>query len=151
METIEPLIAEHPVFKGLDPQYLTLMTGCATNVRFNQGEFINHDGDQADAFYLIRAGSVALDVFSPTKGEITFLTLREGELLGWSWLVPPYRVHGDVRAIQLTRAIKIDAKCLREKCAKDPQLELELYRRFVPIIVGRIEAMTMQLLDVYSD
>jgi CRP/FNR family transcriptional regulator, cyclic AMP receptor protein len=151
METIEPLLAEHPMFKGLDPQYLKLMTGCASNVRWNQGEFISHDGDQADAFFLIRAGSVALDVFSPTKGEITFLTLREGELLGWSWLVPPYRVHGDVRAIQLTRAIKIDAKCLREKCAKDPQLELELYRRFVPIIVDRIEAMTMQLLDVYSD
>jgi CRP/FNR family cyclic AMP-dependent transcriptional regulator len=151
METIERLLAEHPFFKGLDEQYIKLMTGCASNVRYNQGEFINRDGDEADAFYLIRAGSVALDVYSPAKGEITYLTLREGELLGWSWLVFPYRIHGDVRAIQLTRAIKIDAKCLREKCTKDPQLELELFRRFVPIIVDRVEAMTMQLLDVYSD
>lgn len=151
METIEPLLLEHPAFKGMDPKYISLMVGCASNVRYNQGDFISHDGDQADSFYLIRAGSVALDVFSPTKGAITFMTLREGELLGWSWLVPPYRVHGDVRAIQLTRAIRIDAKCLREKCAKDPQLEVELYRRFVPIIVDRIEAMTMQLLDVYAD
>jgi CRP/FNR family transcriptional regulator, cyclic AMP receptor protein len=151
METIERLLAEHPFFKGLDEQYIKLMVGCASNVRYNQGEFINRDGDEADAFYLIRAGSVALDVYSPAKGEITYLTLREGELLGWSWLVFPYRIHGDVRAIQLTRAIKIDAKCLREKCTKDPQLELELFRRFVPIIVDRVEAMTMQLLDVYSD
>jgi len=151
METIERLLAEHPFFKGLHEQYIKLLVGCASNVRFNQGEFINRDGDEADAFYLIRAGSVALDVYSPAKGEITYLTLREGELLGWSWLVFPYRIHGDVRAIQLMRAIKIDAKCLREKCTKDPQLELELYRRFVPIIVDRVEAMTMQLLDVYSD
>jgi CRP-like cAMP-binding protein len=151
METLEPILAEHPVFKGLDPQYIKLLVGCATNVRFNQGEFISRDGDQADEFYLIRAGAVALDVYSPTKGGITYLTLREGEVVGWSWLVHPYRIHSDVRVIQLTRAIKIDAKCLREKCIEDPQLELELYKRFVPIIVDRVEAMTMQLLDVYSD
>lgn len=151
METLERLLAEHPVFKGLDTSYIQLMVGCASNVRFNQGEFINRDGDEADAFYLIRAGSVALDVYSPTKGEITYLTVREGEVLGWSWLVPPFRVHGDVRAIQLVRAIRIEAKCLREKCTKDPRLELELYKRFVPIIVDRVEAMTIQLLDVYSD
>jgi len=151
METLERLLAEHPLFKGLDEQYIKLMVGCASNVRFNQGDFITRDGDDADAFYLIRAGAVALDVYSPTKGEITYLTLREGEVVGWSWLVAPYRTHGDVRAIQLTRALKIDAKCLREKCKADPRLELELYKRFVPIIVDRVEAMTMQLLDVYSD
>jgi CRP/FNR family cyclic AMP-dependent transcriptional regulator len=151
METLERLLAEHPLFKGLDDQYIKLMVGCASNVRYNQGDFISRDGDQADHFYLVRAGAVALDVYSPAKGEITYLTLREGDVLGWSWLVPPYRTHGDVRALQLTRALKIDATCLREKCKKDPQLELELYKRFVPIIVDRIEAMTMQLLDVYSD
>jgi len=151
METLEKLLAEHPLFKGLDPQYINLMVGCASNVRFGQGDFITRDGDPADEFYLIRAGAVALNVYSPTKGEITYLTLREGEVVGWSWLVPPYHVHGDVRAIQITRALKIDAKCLREKCKQDPQLELELYKRFVPIIVDRVEAMTMQLLDVYSD
>ncbi len=151
METLERLLAEHPLFKGLDEQYIKLMVGCASNVRFNQGDFIGRDGDQADVFYLLRAGAVALDVYSPTKGEITYLTLREGEVVGWSWLVPPYRLHGDARAIQLTRAVKIDGKCLREKCKADPKFELELYKRFVPIIVDRVEAMTMQLLDVYSD
>jgi len=151
METLERLLAEHPLFKDLDEEYLKLMVGCASNVRFNQGDFIARDGDQADEFFLLRAGAVALNVYSPTKGDITYLTLREGEVVGWSWLIPPYRVHGDVRAIQLTRAIRVDGKCLREKCKQDPRLELELYKRFVPVIVDRVEAMTMQLLDVYSD
>jgi len=151
METLERLLAEHPLFKDLDEEYLKLMVGCASNVRFNQGDFIARDGDQADEFFLLRAGAVALNVYSPTKGDITYLTLREGEVVGWSWLIPPYRVHGDVRAIQLTRAIRVDGKCLREKCKQDPRLEMELYKRFVPVIVDRVEAMTMQLLDVYSD
>ena len=150
METIEGLLAEHPVFKGLDSKYIALMVGCASNVRFNAGEFIVHDGDEGNEFFLIRHGSVALDVYSPTRGPITFLTLDPGEVICWEWLVQPYRVHGDARALELVRAIRIDAACLRRKFEEDHELERELLRRFVPIIVERVEALTMQLLDVYA-
>ena len=150
METIKPLLAEHPLFRDLEPQYLELLVGCARNVRFNPGEFMNRDGEESNSFYLIRHGSVALDVFSPAEGAITFLTLGPGDILGWSWLVAPYRHHFDSRVVELTRAVQIDAKCLRGKFDRDHELERELYRRFVPIIVERLEAMTMQLLDVYS-
>ncbi len=150
METIKPLLAEHPMFKDLAPQYLELMVGCASNVRFNEGDFINRDGEESNTFFLIRHGSVALEVSAPAQGTITFLTLGPGDVLGWSWLVAPYRGHFDARVVETTRAIQIDARCLREKCERDHELERELYRRFVPIIVERLEAMTMQLLDVYS-
>lgn len=93
---------------------------------------------------------MALEVAAPAQGAITFLTLGPGDVLGWSWLVAPYRGHFDARVMETTRAIQIDAKCLRQKCEQDHELERELYRRFVPIIVERLEAMTMQLLDVYS-
>ena len=151
METIERLLAEHPVFRGLDAKYVALISGCASNVRFNEGEIIQQDGDEGNEFYLIRHGSVALDVYSPTRGAITFLTLGPGELMGWEWLVPPFRVHGDARALELVRAIKMSAACLREKFKQDHELELELLHRFVPIMIERLEALTMQLLDVYAD
>lgn len=150
METIEGLLAEHPIFEGLDPRYTSLIVGCATNVRFNAGEFIVQDGDEGNEFYLIRYGTVALDVYSPTRGPITFLTLGPGEVMGWEWLVSPYRVHGDARALETVRAIKINGECLRGKFQADHELELELVRRFVPIIIERLEALTMQLLDVYA-
>ena len=150
METIEGLLAEHPVFEGLDEKYISLIVGCATNVRFNAGEFITHDGDEGNEFFLIRHGNVALDVYSPTRGPITFLTLGPGEVMGWEWLVSPFRVHGDARALDTVRAVKIDAGCLRGKFQRDHELERELLRRFVPIIIERLEALTMQLLDVYS-
>jgi len=150
METIEPLLAEHPIFQGIDPKYISLMVGCASNVRFNAGEFIVHDGDKDNEFYLIRHGTVALDVYSPTKGPITFLTLGPGEVMGWEWLVPPYQTQGDARALDLVRAVKIDATCLRAKFEHDHELELELLKRFVPIITERLKALTIQLLDVYA-
>ncbi len=150
METIEPLLAEHPIFAGLDPKYVLLITGCASNVRYNTGEVIQQDGDLGNEFFLIRHGSVALDVYSPSRGSITFLTLGPGEMMGWEWLVPPYRVHGDARALDTVRAIRIDAECLRRKFEADHELERELLKRFVPIMMERIEALTMQLLDMYA-
>jgi CRP/FNR family transcriptional regulator, cyclic AMP receptor protein len=150
METIESLLAEHPVFAGLDAKYVELMVGCASNVRYNAGEFITRDGGEGNEFFLIRHGSVALDIYSPTRGPITYLTLGPGEVMGWEWLVAPYRVRGDARSLELVRAIKINAECLRGKFQQDHELERELLRRFVPIIVERVEALTMQLLDVYA-
>ena len=150
MRTIEGLLAEHPIFQGLDSKYISLIVGCASNVRFNAGEFIMQDGSVANEFYLIREGTVALDVYSPTRGPITFLTLEPGEVMGWEWLMHPFRVHGDARALDTVRAIKIGAECLRGKFERDHDLERELLRRFVPIIIERVEALKLQLLDVYA-
>lgn len=150
METIEPLLAEHPVLKGLDKEHLQLIVGCASNVRFEPGSYIAHDGDESNEFFLVRHGSVAIEVYSPAKGAITINTVQAGELLGWEWLVWPYRVHFDARVLEQVRAIRIDGKCLRGKFANDPHLENAMLKRFVPIIVDRLEAVTMQLLDVYG-
>ena len=67
------------------------MGGCASNVRFEPGTFIFHEGEDADRFYLIREGKVALQICSDRRGPINILTLGEGDILGWSWLFPPYR------------------------------------------------------------
>jgi CRP/FNR family cyclic AMP-dependent transcriptional regulator len=150
METIEPLLAEHPLFKNMLPEYLKLLVGCAKNVRFNAGEMIFREGEAANALYLIRKGTVTLDVFVPERGPITITTLSDGDVIGWSWLIPPYRWHLDARAVELTRAITLDATCLRTKFEQDHELERELLRRYTPVIVERLKATIMQLLDLYS-
>ena len=150
METLERILIEHPFFKGLETQYLQLIIGCASNVRFNAGQFIFREGEEANQFYLIRYGKVALEIFSPNRGPITIQTLREGEVLGWSWLFPPYQWHFDARALELTRAIALDGECLRKKCEEDHNLGYELTKRFAQIIEQRLEFTRLQLLDVYG-
>ena len=150
METLERILIEHPFFKGLETQYLQLIIGCASNVRFNAGQFIFREGEEANQFYLIRYGKVALEIFSPNRGPITIQTLREGEVLGWSWLFPPYQWHFDARALELTRAIALDGECLRKKCEEDHNLGYELMKRFAQIIEQRLEFTRLQLLDVYG-
>lgn len=150
MEKFETLISEHPFFKGLEPRLLELIVGCSANVRFNAGEFIAHEGDPADKFYLIRHGRVALEVFVPGRGPITIETMHEGDVLGWSWLIPPYHAHFDARALDLTRAVSVDGKCLRTKCDNDPGLGYEVLKRFSQLIVHRLTATRLQLLDLYG-
>jgi CRP-like cAMP-binding protein len=150
METLEPVLAEHPFLKGLDPKHLHLIVGCASNVRFNAGEFIFREGEEANEFYILRHGKVALEVFSPERGPIIIDTLVEGEVLGWSWLIPPYIWHFDARAVELTRAIALDGKCLRTKCEEDHDLGYELLKRFAHIIEQRLQATRLRLLDVYG-
>jgi CRP-like cAMP-binding protein len=150
-ETVRRMLAENPIIRDLGDEYLDLITECSSIVRFNPGEFIIRAGEDADRFYLIRFGTVAIETFAPERGAIIVQTIGEGELLGWSWFIPPYKWHFDARAVELTRAIAVEAQLLREECDKDPHLGYLINRYISKVIGQRMEATRMQLLDVYGD
>jgi CRP/FNR family transcriptional regulator, cyclic AMP receptor protein len=150
METLEPILREHPFFAGLADDYLRLLTGCARNHRFEADDYLFHEGQPADEFFLIRHGKVALEVHVPGRVPMVFATLGAGEIVGASWLVPPYRWMFDARALEPTRAIGIDAACLRSKCDADHDLGYALMQCFLPAFVKRLHATRMQMFDVYG-
>ena len=150
MEGLGRIIREHRFFAGMQDPFLELVCGCAKNVRFTAGQYLFHEGEPADWFYLIRQGRVALQLSAPGRGAVTFQTVAEGELAGVSWLIPPYRWTYDVRAVEDTRAIAINAACLREKCEADHDLGYEMMKRFMPVLIERLQATRLQILDVYG-
>ena len=150
METLEPILMEHPFLKGMDRAHLDLIVGCASNVRYDAEAMLFREGDEAVEFYVIRSGKVAIEMHIPGRGPVEIQTLSDGDILGWSWLFPPYRWHFDARAVELTRAIALDGKCLRTKCEADHNLGYELLKRFSNILEQRLQAMRLQLLDMYS-
>jgi CRP-like cAMP-binding protein len=150
IETLQPILAEHPFFQGMEEGLLQVLAGCACNVRFETGEVIFREGEEADKCYLIRSGKVALQLFADRRGPLTISTLEEGDILGWSWLSSPYRWKFTARALEVTRAIYLDGKCLREKSERDNHLGYELLKRFVHIIEDRLQATRLQLLNVYE-
>lgn len=149
-ETLERILTEHPFARDLDERYLNLLVGCAANVRFEAGEFLFREGNEANLFYLVRKGVVAVEVYAGAAGQINVTTIGEGEVLGWSWLFPPYRWKFDARAMESTRAIALDGKCLRTKCEADHDLGYELLKRFAYMVEQRLDATRLQLLDVYG-
>ena len=151
METLESIIAEHPFFRGLKEEHLNLLVGCASNVRFDGGKYILREGEEANQFYLVRFGRVSLELMTPGKGPMIIETIGEGDILGWSWLVPPYTWHFDARAVDLTRLIALDGKCLRRKIEADHDLGYEVLRRFSELMVRRFQHTRLQLMDVYGN
>lgn len=147
---ISELLRQHPVFAGLPDADLEFIAGCARNVAFRVGETIFEEGQEADQFYVLRFGRVVTEIHDPGRGPIRVQSLGPDDVLGWSWLLPPYRWQHDARAVELTRAVAFDGACLRAKAEEDPRLGYELMKRFARIIVERLEHTRMQLLDVYG-
>jgi CRP-like cAMP-binding protein len=150
VEGLERIVKEHPFFNGMQDAFCDLVCGCAKNVRFASGQYLFHEGDPADWFYLLREGRVALQLTAPGRGALTFQTVGKGEIVGVSWLIPPYRWTNDAKAIEPTRAIAMNAACLREKCESDHDLGYEMMKRFMPILIERLQATRLQILDVYG-
>jgi CRP-like cAMP-binding protein len=150
METLEPILAAHPFFQGMEPAHLRLITDCARNVVFEIEDIIFRQGEEANQFYLIRAGHVALQLFADRRGPLIILTLGEGDVLGWSWLSPSARWKFTARALEPTRAIALEGKCLREKAEADHHFGFELLKRLIQVLAERVQATSLQLLNVYE-
>jgi CRP/FNR family cyclic AMP-dependent transcriptional regulator len=149
MLTLEPILTNHPFFEGLDKHYLELLTGCASNERYNAGEFLFREGEEATKFFLVRQGRISVEVGVP-GGAVLVYTHDEGEIVGWSWLFSPYRWHFSGRATELTRVIALDGVCLRGKCEQDAALGYEFLNRFAHNMMRSLDFTRLQLLDMYA-
>ena len=150
MTTVAEILSDAPFFAGLRPETIELVAGCGSNVQFEQGALIFREGEQADAFYLLRHGSIAIEAYAPTSGPLVIETLETGDVLGWSWLFTPHRWHFDAHALTAVRATAFDGACLRGKCDADPQLGYELVSRFAQTLIERLQWTRLRLLDVYG-
>ena len=144
--SIEAAISGHPFLADLSPHHLRLLADCAMPARFSTGELIFKEGDPANRFYLLQKGKVALEWYAKDKGEALIQIISSGEVLGWSWLFPPYCWHFNARALEPTEAIFIYATPLREECESDHELGYELIKRMAEAMLTRLQATRRQLL-----
>jgi CRP-like cAMP-binding protein len=149
-EFFEGVLESTPIFSDMKRDHITTIAGCAMNMRFPAGERIYAEGDPADKFLIVREGRVAIDMETPHRGVLTVQTVGPGDVVGWSWLFPPYTWHYNARAVRDTRAIALDGKCLRGKIERDVELGYEIMKRFSAVMLDRLEATRMQLMDIYD-
>jgi CRP-like cAMP-binding protein len=151
IEDLAGLVARHPLLEGLPGGIPERVAGCARNVVFDAGALLLAEGEPADTLYLLRRGRVALEVHSPGRGTLVIETLDAGAAVGWSWLFPPYRWHLDARAIGPVGAVAVDARCLRDKADADPAFGYELMKRVSAVLLDRLQATRLRLLDLYGN
>jgi CRP-like cAMP-binding protein len=150
MRTIDQLISEAPTFEGLSAEHLEIIAGCAWNEHFEDGTKLLVEGEPAERFYLIRHGTVALEVHAPGRGPLMIATLHDGEVVGWSWLFAPHRWAMDGRTVGPCSVVTFDGACLRGKCDDDHELGYQLMTRFAANVIDRLQTTRLQLLDLYG-
>ncbi|WP_018637922.1 cyclic nucleotide-binding domain-containing protein [Parafrankia elaeagni] len=143
--------AEVAAFAGMRPEHLAVLDGCAHEMTFGTGEVLFREGEVADTLHLVRAGTVAIEMFVPARGAITIETVGAGDVVGWSWLFPPYRLRFDARALTAVETAAVGAGCLRARIAEDPELGCDLLFHLARVLAGRLSATRMRLLDVYRN
>jgi CRP/FNR family transcriptional regulator, cyclic AMP receptor protein len=147
--SIRDLLAEQPVLRDLEPADIDLMAGCSHNEVFAAGTSLAREREVANRFFVVREGHVALELQAPT-GPLLIETIGAGDLVGWSWLFPPYRWAYDVEAIERTRVIVIESACLRDKCDADPAFGYRVMKRFAHVVIDRLHTTQYRLLDLYG-
>ena len=108
MRTIDSLLREVPAFKGMAAEHLEVIARCGMNRVFSDGEYLTREGQHATTFYVVREGNVAVEIYAPQRGALVIETLHEDALVGWSWLVPPYRAQFDVRVRGTAHTVAFD-------------------------------------------
>jgi CRP-like cAMP-binding protein len=148
MQVTTSILAAQPFLKGLSGQQLDLLLNNSIPVEFPAGKSIFREGQLANRFYLILEGEIALESSAREKdGDPDLIqTIGAGEVLGWSWLFPPYFWRFDARAVKPTKAIFIYGTRVRELCESDHDLGYELMKRTAEVVIGRLQATRRQLL-----
>lgn len=149
-EDLTTLLRQHPFLADLSKEHMDILVGCASNVKFNDNQYLIREGEIADKLYLIRTGRVALEIDSSERGSIRIQTIGPGQVLGWSWLISPYRWHFSGCAVTDVLALALDGKCLRTKCDNDHDFGYEMLQRLAQVMERRLEATRMQLMDLYG-
>ena len=144
-------VALHPFLVGMNHKQLALLTDCAMVVQFKKGQVIFREGESANRFYLIETGKVILESSGALGDPVVIDTIGAGDLLGWSWMFPPYVWHFTARATEPTAAIFFYGTILREYCERDHSLGYELFKRMGAVMIKRLQAARTKMVAVDAD
>lgn len=148
---IRSYLSQHPFFAGLSDAHLDLLTSSATPQRFSTQSRVFKYDTSADSFYILRDGKVGVEIPAIAGEPLRIQTLGNGGVLGWSWLIPPYRWLFDARALTPSEILVMDGARLREQCETDPVLGYQLLKRFAVLMAERLNASRQTAIKTYSE
>ena len=139
-------LSAHPFLRGMSADQLGMLAKAARDVSFPARHRLFEDGGNATRFWLIQSGHVSLDLHVPGEGPVVIETICMGELLGWSWLFPPYKWAFGAVAATAVEAFEFDAPTVRRLCAADPELGYELNQRITRVLAKRLQATRIRMI-----
>ena len=149
-QSIEDYLSNHDFFSGMDSSYLKFLSDSATEQQIKAGDVLFQYGKNADKFYLLRKGQVAIQVPALMGPALDIQTLVDDQILGWSWLIPPYRWNFLARALEDSELLEFDGSAVLARCQEDPKFGYELFKRFATLMSERLNAARQKMMDDWN-
>ena len=144
------VLGAQPFLRGMPSAQLGELAEMCEHVTVPAGRRLFEEGSTSDRFWIIDAGQVTLDASVPGRGRVIIETLGRNDVIGLSWMLPPYQWRLGAVATQPTQAFAFDARAARMACDGDPVLGYELSRRFTAVVVRRLQATRARLLEAWA-
>jgi CRP/FNR family cyclic AMP-dependent transcriptional regulator len=141
-------LARHRFTKDLGEQHRLRLAEGARPFRASRDGHLFRENEPAHAFYLIQAGHVEIGTHLAKRGEVMIQRVGAGDVVGWSWLLPPYRWEFDARAVDDVEGLSFDAAWLRDQCDRDHDLGYHLLKQLVAVVSRRLAATRLQRMDI---
>lgn len=151
MNKLTDIITSHPLFHGMKPAHLQALLDGATFANLKTGDVLFKEGEPANQFFLIENGRIALEAHEPCDGTVMVQTLGAGDLLGWSWLFPPFVWHFRARAIEPTGIVAMSGARLLINAERDHDFGYELMKRVSQVLIRRLQATRKTMLELLCE
>ncbi len=146
----QSILGAQPFLRGLSEEHLAKLATLCRHVAVPGHQRLFEEGATADRFWLIDAGQVTLDATVPGRGRLIIGALGRGDVLGLSWLVPPYEWRYGAMTTQPMQGFEFDARAVRAACEDDPVMGYEMWKRFTGAVVRRLQTTRARLLESYA-
>ncbi len=149
-QEIAEYLYRHPFFSGMDDQHVKFLADSAAETRISEGAILFRQGKPADKFYLLRSGDVSVQVPALVGPVLEIQRIGEGQLLGWSWLIPPYKWNFQARVEADSTFLEFDGRAVLARCEEDSKFGYELLKRFAALMSERLEAARQKMMDEWN-
>ena len=149
-QSISDYLSSHAFFSGLDDSFMEFMVDAVGELSIEKNHILFRQGERADKFYLIRNGQVSVQVPAIMGPTLEIQSLGENQLLGWSWLMPPYRWNFQARAVVDSDLLEFDGSAILARCEQDPKFGYELFKRFAALMSERLDAARQKMMDEWN-
>ena len=149
-EAVEGYLSSHKFFSGLDDDHRNFLLNSVAELQVKDGEVLFQQGKPAAKFYLLRDGKISIQVPALMGPTLEIQTLGQDQILGWSWLIAPYRWHFQARAMEDSSLLEFDGSAILAHCEEDPGFGYELLKRFAALMSERLDAARQNMMDQWN-
>jgi CRP-like cAMP-binding protein len=139
-------LSAHDFFSGFSDDSLKFMCERSSTCTIHKGQILFHQGENADKFYVIHSGRIAIQMPAIMGPNLEIQTLGSHQVLGWSWLIAPYKWNFQAIAEEDSELLQFDGAALLARCEQEPTFGYELLKKFTVLMSVRLDAARRKMM-----